>query len=684
MSDSFFSHSPSISSSVPVTFFGPRRLSEIRNDALGKRKRNQRGRQVILYEPDRELPPQKRRRFLPPEDCHCSWHPYPPASSIRPSTAQPWHQNDRFVRQLPKAELAALVDPPSPDTIPSLHHRLLFTNLNNPIHPLFRALTGLAITLPYLATSLRLATKFLISSHTLPFFHTLITTPLTLLQAESHIFNAPATWLSESSFAGPTGTGLPPVEYRLTMQTLVALTDHISIQISPDPRLATRWAYTERHTPPQHRTSVNPAAGLRQPSSRSADTSWNRGTCTPSSWHLRGKLPQLFPTPAHLHPPHPQMQAFTSSSSHSNGNQNGASKLIDTDEKQQQLRALSFRGTNALINISPLFLRMMHPHFTHSPRPQPESQTSTGGQAEEGKQETTTRYEEVSDAQRERAIFFLAITLVHELAHAVFMTRSPVLSKRNTQNPSRTRPGRAGGEDAAVTTEYEPFHSSQRSAELGHAWETSVFAGGKILSLAQDDHFGLGLGWMRWPGADSFFVRDRDGGVRAFSRLKTRGGRDGDASGRGRGRSSTNEVKILGPLKYETVYPLDWRYMRRFFLDGFWERVVHGTNTASSADVAMDTDGTGIGIQALTPPKILGSRVRNYDWINHRYSHRTGHTDNGMETDEGEDDGYSSTCSSRTRGHDVDGVVREGQVWIASDDDDDDDDDDEYGDEDEY
>ncbi len=333
---------------------------------------------------------------------------------------------------------------------------------------------------------------------------------------------------------------------------------------------------------------------------------------------------------------------------------------------------------------------MVHPHFTHSPRPYPESQTRTGGHAGERQQETT--HEAITEAQRERAIFFLAITLVHELAHAVFMTRFPVLSKRNTQTTSTAGLCNAEEEDAAAATEYEPFHSSQRSAELGHAWETTVFAGGKILSLAQDDCFGLGLGWMRWPGVDSFFVRDHNGGVRALSRLRPEEGSGEHAreTGMARGRKSGSEGRILGPPKYETVYPLDWRYIRRFFLEGFWERVVHGVNTPSSTDleVDMDTDinGTargghtqralgmrmGMGVQAFTPPKTLGSRVRNHDWIDPRYSSGTLYPENenarGMEADDAGQDGYSSSCSSLTRGHDCQGVVRDGQLWVASED----------------
>ncbi len=332
---------------------------------------------------------------------------------------------------------------------------------------------------------------------------------------------------------------------------------------------------------------------------------------------------------------------------------------------------------------------MMHPHFTHSPRPNPESQSRTGGQVGERQQETA--HEEITDAQRERAIFFLAITLIHELAHAVFMTRFPVLSKRNTQITSTSGLRNAEEEDVAATTttEYEPFHSSQRSAELGHAWETSVFAGGKILSLAQDDYFGLGLGWMRWPGADSFFVRDREGGVRALSRLRLR--EDARETGTGQGRNnSRSEGRILGPPKYETVYPLDWRYIRRFFLEEFWQRVVvHGINTTSSTDVNLDIDAIGraspaartpgfsmgMSAQTFAPPKTLGSRVRNYDWIDHHHTeHDDADPDAGVHAHDAAHDGYSSTCSSSlARGHDGQGVVRRGQLWVVSDDDDEED-----------
>lgn len=171
------------SSSVPVAFFGALRLSDTNN--LGKRKRNPTGQRIVIQEHNKDLPPRKRRRINPPEDCNCCWHSYPPIPRERPSTPQPWHQNDRFVRQLPREELLALVEPSNQEAIPNPFHQLLFTNLTNPIHPLLRPLIGLANTLPFLATSLRLATKFLISPHTLPFFHNLITAPLTLLQAES-------------------------------------------------------------------------------------------------------------------------------------------------------------------------------------------------------------------------------------------------------------------------------------------------------------------------------------------------------------------------------------------------------------------------------------------------------------------------------------------------------------------
>jgi hypothetical protein len=619
-----------MSPSIPIVFFGQPGSIQAKNNTLGKRKRDQSGQEIIFYEQGTDLPPKKRYRINPPENYNYNWFCSPPDTLVSPPTPPPWHQGDRFVRQIPEAELAALVEPPSPNPLPHPGHHLLYTDLSNPIHPLLQPLLGLSTTLPFLTTSLRLATKFLTSPHTLPFFHNLITAPLTLLQEESHIFNAPVTWLPESPFTNR--AGLPPAEYQLTMQTLVALSDHIDIQISPDPRLASRWAYTERHTPPRHLDTNRVKVSRGKTIGKSL-----------SVW-LRASLTQLFPTPADLHPPQPQSQP-----------QNQANHL---------LTALNFGGTNALINLSPLFLQTLHPHFTHS-APSSTSQPSSA----------------ITPSQRERAIFFLATTLVHELAHAVFMTRFPVLSAQNVwaaQHPgaaasesssSSNGSSDGSGEEDSATTEYEPFQARDRAAELGHAAEAALFGGGKILVLGQTDHFGLGLAWVAWPGVDSegFFVRDRSGGVRAFARAEEGG-------------------KVVGQHKWETVYPLDWRWIRGLFLEGFWDAVDASASAFAPLSfvdfcgdgklyafsvprshpqptVSHPSTGPPVGISPLHPPKTLGSRLRNYDWPG---LFSGAHTGAGVIE---ADDGYDFTSGSREgRGrewaHDESGVVRVGQGWV--------------------
>ena len=116
-----------------------------------------------------------------------------------------------------------------------------------------------------------------------------------------------------------------------------------------------------------------------------------------------------------------------------------------------------------------------------------------------------------------------------------------------------------------------------------------------------------------------------------------------------------------GPLprggpKWETVYVLDDAWLWKWFLRGFWERV--------------EGEGLRGGEEALgRVEKGLGARVRNWDWVDYH---------------DGED-GWESECSSRGRGADAEGVVREGQAWVDSDEEEEDledDDDDEEEEED--
>ncbi len=473
------------------------------------------------------------------------------------------------MRKLTHEELQSVANP-SAEIVDIMSHLPFGNDANGPIHPMFTSLSNLT---PDIKSALRLATHFLLSRHTLPFFHSLITSPLTLLLAESQYYNIPLHNLSSSQYQS-----LSDDDLRLTQQTFLSLSDHITLQISPDPRLSTRWAYTERLLPPSHSNE-------------------------PAYTHI----PQLFPTPSYLHNP---------------------TQL----SPPSLLLHLNFRGTNALINISPSFLRILHPHTF----PQP------------------------TQEQRLRGAFMLAVTLVHELAHAVYMCRVPDaplvpapqnLDSFNPHLPAGARQGyptpppdpfppslsgrtprrRSTPRPRPLTRkayeESEPFYADQRICELGHAWETTIFGGGKVLSLAQDDRFRIGIGWQRWPGVEDFFVRNWRGEVVPLTR-----------------RGGEGEAWRKAP-KWETVYIVGDSWVSQWFRQEFWDRI--------------EREGLGnkMAMNFGRVEKVRGVRMRNYDWV-----------------DEGSGDGWASDCSSRRRGADEGGIVRHGQVWLDSEDEDEDDD----------
>jgi hypothetical protein len=243
------------------------------------------------------------------------------------------------------------------------------------------------------------------------------------------------------------------------------------------------------------------------------------------------------------------------------------------------LRRLNFTGTNAMINYHHAFRDMLHPH---------------------------TR---ATSEQRLRAAYMLAVTLIHELAHAVYICRFPAL-----------RVPAASLQPGWSTDEREPFFSGQRKPELGHALETCLFDGGKILSLGEDPEFKLGLGWQRWPDVDDVGVMHHS--VENQSIPLVRNG-------------------VRAP-KWETVYAIKHEWIRKQFDRAFWEGL----------------EGEGLGTGLLRVNKELGSRRRNYDFRGRRGS-----------------DGLERGASSKGRGP-VDGVVRPGQELVESEPEDIDNDDD--------
>ena len=408
-----------------------------------------------------------------------------------------WHQNDRYVRRIDPQEFKNFVE--SPGTFRGRFDTSIdSSDPNCPIHPLFRGLGPTAARLPPFAAALRLATRFLLCRHTLSFFHQLITYPFDLLTPESQFYRVIQRHMPASPYAL---TGLPQAEHNLTIQVLVAASQHISIVVVPSETINEKWAYTVRHYPPSH-----------------------------SSKSRYMRLPDQSPSPAALHSPDQPGTPYTA-----------------------LLIALNFQGTNVQMNLSPHFLAVLHPDTY--PRP--------------------------TDRERLRASFFLAITLVHELTHAVYMLRVPKSAAfANLADSTAMSPN-----DCSIDEEYEPFYSTQRMAELGHALETSIFRtllppspcnqndpytvqlslspeqGGKISSLANLHTFSLGLGWSRWPSADdNFFIPNlnpRSNQPIPLARLT---------------RSiSTNTIIPRQAPRWRTLYVLpDW-WLARFFHASFWE-----------------------------------------------------------------------------------------------------------------
>lgn len=85
-----------------------------------------------------------------------------------------------------------------------------------------------------------------------------------------------------------------------------------------------------------------------------------------------------------------------------------------------------------------------------------------------------------------RTTFLLAVTLVHELCHAIVICHTPC-------DPATGLPP-----DNAV----EPFYGDQRLAEIGYAWESHVFRGAIApLEMSLSPAAPYGLERTDWPGS---------------------------------------------------------------------------------------------------------------------------------------------------------------------------------------
>lgn len=422
--------------------------SVVPNQLLGKRRRNNKSQHL----PDRRS--RKRR-------------PAVRRSPIRAANKEPWHRNQASAQVFKYDELIAYIGGAQAD--PTVANSLSIGDDSNcPVHPIFRQLSGLATgDQPFLSAALRLATRFLVSKGTLPFFHQLITAQMRILIPESQTFELTLYHIPPSPFAR---TGLPPKECKLTLDTLDALAEHISFGFISMSKA--RWAETQRRETLQF----------------------------PARIKSRYRLSDPFPSPASFHNGHQQQTQYSG-----------------------RLTSLNFRGSNVRITLSSILLTMLHAH----------------------------RYPALSRAQRIRGTFFFAYVLLHELAHAVYRLRMP-------------------------PDQVEPFYSTQRIPELGHAWSTSVFrrntdpaslAGGIILPTDAHPECSLGLVWTPWP---SFYERlsirhtdphrHRDGHQLEFGRVtdvRLPGGKFIKQRRQGR--------------RYQLFRLLQDAWLARFFTPGFWD-----------------------------------------------------------------------------------------------------------------
>ena len=303
------------------------------------------------------------------------------------------------------------------------------------------------------------------------------------------------------------------------------------------------------------------------------------------------------------------------------------------------LAQLGFQGTNTEIKLSSHFLRVSHPET---------DPTSVS-------------------AQQLRATFFLAVTLVHELAHAVYMLRFPP-GLHHLFPPSQNL--FSMGNQHLVSEDYEPFYSTQFLPELGHAWESSIFRslssassiptptyerGGIISSLANSPAFDIGLAWSRWPSSDSAlfipnFRAQQNPHYRPIplSRL-TRHTRSGAICPRPTPR-------------WRTIYPLPDSWIAQFFWKEFWDEinVVHPPSPSFFTTKATLTGSPNAARQLsrFTPPRKFGVRCANNEWnVDNEYDPSA--ADMGVEANWG----LGDEGSSLNRGDDENGVVRTGQTF---------------------
>jgi hypothetical protein len=430
------------------------------------------------------------------------------------------------------------------------------------VHPIFRSMMlpfgnwdyvssshDMHIAYPQLYHALQLATRFISNRDSLVLFHRLLFEEPEKLTRESAFYNAEIVHFPEqknsSDHSG--SSGLTEQQRILTTDALAALTRHIRISFGSSKHDSTTWAHTKRvPTQDLNRAYQTRLQRLHSDSYQHSSTALRGRQASQSTlpYHLPFLQP-LAPTPASL--------SAAGESAHGSVMASKDHNLIHTrntslnerfgvfiDDTSKTLPHL--RGTNVAITLNPLFLRYLH----------------------------KDTYPKIGYHARLYVLFFLAVTLVHELAHAVWMCRTapPMENEMDIDDSDRTRFHKN-------KREHEPFINDDRKSELGKAWETSVFGGfGFVEPLGQlggasdaatswGDLFMMGLGCRQWPDDGESFVEVGDGKrkrYRPFARLWE--DQEGESTPQPLSGPRTTKLRIL---PFEFVY--------NFFDYRFWDWV---------------------------------------------------------------------------------------------------------------
>ena len=420
----------------------------------------------------------------------------------------------------------------------------------------------------------------------------------------------------------------------LTIDTLAALTRHISISfdatdddtwvctrrvatMDPNAAWVSRWHMERGFSEPELPSTVTAGPLVDQKRRASADGGLprNRPSVKPGSYPLQ----PLAPTPASLSYPGQATSDSVMRTRNHNFIHTRTVSRSNIDLSASTNTAPLFNGTNTAITLNPLFLKYLHKDADVSVPPAPNNGGIKDGQ--------TIYHAKVY------VLFFLAITLVHELAHAVWMIRTAppkdsefecptftphAATATNSDSPSSTPSNNSEQMDIDPPhpkAEHEPFIASQRRPELGQAWETSVFGNyGFIEPLGQcsgrattsgrrwGDLFCMGLG-VRELASDTkeTTVEVQRNGRREILPLARL--HDEDAV-------EDEETMPMSAPRYTRVKIMPFDFVYQFFTEGFWWRMQRGGREVGG--------GERMGLREFVKAQMHGwteVRRENVDWM---------------------------------------------------------------------